>query len=1504
MSSIEDKDIAIIGSSFRLPEAKTDQELESLIYEGKKTSKIFTYEELIDSGIDKNLALNKNYVPVTCFLDGVDKFDAEFFGFSNREAEVMDPQYRLFFECAYEAMEIAGVCQDDKFNPLRVGTFATSGMALYSCRLMNNYFHNNVKTHSRVLDNFDPLQIVFLNDKDWLTTQLSYRLNLKGPSYSVQSACSSSLVALHLAIKSLRSNECDIAIVGASAIHSPLKSGYLYSEGSIFSPNGNCVPFSNEANGIIGGNGVSVIILKRLKESVECNDNILAVIKGSAINNDGSRKVSFTAPSIEGQKENIIAALQDANLNALDIDYVEAHGTATQLGDTIEIAAFTQAFECYTKQKQFCQIGSFKSNIGHLDTAAGMASIIKSLSILKNKLIPPIAGYKVVNPLIDLSKSPFIINAHTTPMKKLNRPATILVASLGAGGTNAHVILQEWKKVKKRKTSNNIDISINYNEDLFLPISAKNQNALSDYAKIYLSYLDSTENDIKDICYTAGTGRTHYKHRICLVGDTKESLKDLLSKYINENKNNFGVEKIQSLEQHSGLVFVFAGQGTQVSGMGRELFELHPVYKEAVEKCKNFFYAVTGKDLSRLLFKASEDELSLTENTQPALFAYQYGLYEVFKSIGVIPSAVIGHSSGEYLAAYVAGMLSFEDAFTLLIKRSIYMGELPKGGGMLAVFAKETIVLEILKENELDLTISVQNSAEALVLSGCFEAVEKAGNVFKRKEIYCQKLNVSHAFHSEFMRPAAVKLENAAKNVKISPAKIPIVSNVTGKFLKIKDVTPSYWGQHLLNQVRFHDGIKFLIEQNYQLFLEIGPKSVLTKFITQGFPNVFAISSQVQKYEIISLNQAIAKLYTKGIEIDWYSLLKNRNYNKIRLPTYPFQRKKYWLQHTNPNFGLEQSRGEIREDNIIYIQDWIESKMEKRFFEEIEKESFILICDSSNSIAQYFMRVFNEQKFFNSIIIDELKLKDNLLLTDMLRNIIRENINKKQWNIVYMPNQENGAVSTLSNSLVLLQVMQALSNEIKFHQLTIITFGAQYVEKIDQNISCESSTVWGFIRTAQLEFNEFKIFISDLDINEVENSTKNYLLDVLNINRQNQIVYRGNKRFVLKITTLEKIHNNKNFVQSNGCYLITGAFGGIGIFLANYLIKSGSNHLILVGRNKPKSDYEEVIKNWKKTNIKIDLIICDITNEKEFHLRLAEIIQSRKINGVFHLAGILEDKTICQMDPTSIEKVLKPKVEGVKALWASIKIFRPEFIVLFSSISEAVGSLGQANYAGANSYLNAFARNLKLSGVNAYSISWGPWKDVGMFAKTKHINNLKYFAIPVSAEEYFVSLNVIINGDCVCPIVAKLSNPEDFYSKIETFEDQEKKEKIFSIEAIKQQLKYEVSELLGKNSKDIGESTLFIELGVDSLMSILLTKKINTLYELSLSAVNLYNFPTIAKIACKIEEEFNKLNPLAEGNNFSKLTSNKFDGNTKIDEMGSDNINLLCEILNEIDLFE
>ena len=911
----QNTDIAVIGMSCRFPGAKNVDEFWQNLCDGVESISFFTDEEILASGIDPQLLNNPNYVKASPILEDIELFDAEFFGYSPKEAELIDPQQRLLLECAWESLENAG------YNPL---TYQGS-IALYAGASANTYLLNNVYPNRHQIDEHDNLQIVNLgsmagfqmtvaNDKDYLTTRVSYKLNLTGASVNIQTACSTSLVAIHMACQSLLAGECDMALAGGVSVHVPQKVGYLYRDGTILSPDGHCRAFDAGAQGTLFGSGAGIVVLKRLEDAIRDRDRIYAVIKGSAINNDGGTKVGYLAPNSDGQAKAIAEAIAISGIDAETISYIEAHGTGTILGDPIEFAALTQAFRTTTQKKGFCAIGSVKTNVGHLNIASGVTGFIKTVLSLYHKKLPASLHFEQPNPQIDFANSPFYVNTTLKEWETAGFPRRVGVNSLGIGGTNAHVILEEFhaetippaplikgggRREKKVERPSHL-----------LTLTARSEKALQELVERYKAFLESNpEVYLSDLCFTANTGRSHFEHRLGIVIESVAQLRQQLQAYL-IGKEISGLVSGQALSsQHPKLAFLFTGQGSQYVGMGRELYQTQPTFRAALDKCAEIVQPYLDKPLLEVLY--SDDwrinpKLDETAYTQPALFAIEYALYELWKSWGISPTAVIGHSVGEYVAACVAGVFSLEDGLKLIAARGRLMQQLPQDGSMVAVFASEEIVSAAIAPYQEQVNLAAINGWENLVISGKREAIETVVASLVTEGIETKPLNVSHAFHSPLMEPILAEFETVARQITYSPPRIELISNLTGEAIGEEIATPQYWCRHIRQPVRFAQSIETLHRLGYQAFVEIGAKptllgmarSILESKKTSDFflwlPSLRPGASDWQQ-----LLESLAQLCVRGVTVDWFGFDRDYSHYRIALPTYPFQRKRYWIE-ANP----------------------------------------------------------------------------------------------------------------------------------------------------------------------------------------------------------------------------------------------------------------------------------------------------------------------------------------------------------------------------------------------------------------------------------------------------------------------------------------------------------------------------------------------------------------------------------------------------------------------------
>ncbi|HEY3579059.1 MAG TPA: condensation domain-containing protein [Pyrinomonadaceae bacterium] len=893
--------IAIIGMAGRFPGARNLDEFWSNLKNGVESIAFFSDDEIEASGLDADLLKDSRLVKAAGVLDDVDLFAASFFGFSPREAEITDPQQRLFLECAWEALENAGY-DAEKYQGF-IGVYAGTSMNTYLLNLYSN---------AEIVNAIGPLQIGMANDKDFLSTRVSYKLNLKGPSLTVQTACSTSLVAVHLAAQSLLDGQCDMALAGGVSVTLPQKTGYLYQEGGIHSPDGHCRAFDANGGGFVKGNGVGVVILKRLEDAFEDRDNIYAIIRGSAINNDGSMKVGYTAPSELGQAEVIASALAIAGVGPETIGYIEAHGTATPIGDPIEIAALNRVFNANAKSR--CAIGSVKTNIGHLDAAAGVASLIKTVLALQHKSLPPSLNFAEPNPRIDFAER-FFVNDKLTEWNAAPRRAGI--SSFGIGGTNAHVVLEEAPFVEPSPAAKPLHL---------LVLSAKTETALEAATDNLMHYLvEHPESNLADVAYTLQLGRKEFAYRRAVTcRNAAEAVSAL------ERLDPRLVVTAVREDSEPAVVFMFSGQGTQYVNMGRELYQLEPVFREHFDRCCAAFAPHVGLDLRSVIYPreeetgAASEQLKQTYITQPALFAIEYALAKMWMSWGIRPSALIGHSIGEFVAACLAGVFTVEEVTRVVAARGRLMQQMPRGS-MLTVPLAEEELRRLLAGK--DLSLAVVNGPANCVVAGPSEAVEEFERELSDRLISCRTLETSHAFHSTMMEPVVEPFIAEVRRAKLQPPSIPLISNVTGEWATDEVTEPAYWGRHLREAVKFSQGASVLL-RGAHAFLEIGPGQSLSTLIRRqtGYSTQTVVASSLRHAQengsdVAHYQKSLGQLWASGVSVNWQALYEGEQRGRVALPSYPFERERYWVEanwagiFSTRAIATSERKSDLREKN-------------------------------------------------------------------------------------------------------------------------------------------------------------------------------------------------------------------------------------------------------------------------------------------------------------------------------------------------------------------------------------------------------------------------------------------------------------------------------------------------------------------------------------------------------------------------------------------------------------
>jgi natural product biosynthesis luciferase-like monooxygenase protein len=878
-------DVAVIGMSCRFPQAPNLQAFWELLRDGKDAvTEVpldhWDWRPFYDSDPD---AGDKTYSRWGGFLNDIDKFDPTFFNISPREARLMDPQQRIFLEVAWETCEHAGY-SPERLAEREVGVFV-------GCS--NNSYYHRIAHALTVADHAAGIG----NQNAIIANRVSFFLNLHGPSLLIDTMCSSSLVAVHLALQSLRQGECELALAGGVNILLSPEYYVAMSRMKAHSPDGRCKAFDHRANGIVFGEGAGAVLLKPLSSALADNDAIYAVIKGSAVNHGGQTN-GLTAPNPNAQARLISRALEMAGATADTISYVEAHGTGTSLGDPIEIEGLTKAFRQHTDRKQFCAIGSVKTNIGHLEPAAGISGLIKVILSMQQGQIPPTLHFEKANPLIPFEESPFRVNSElrSWETQSMRRAA---VSSFGIGGSNAHVVLEEAPSVSARVIEDTRPLRV-------LTLSAQSENALRQLAGRYAEHLaNHPAQDLRDICFTANTGRVHFAHRLAVTVETAERVVRQLRSFIaGEETNGLRYGQVQG-RRPPKVAFLFTGQGAQFAGMGRQLYQTEPTFRGALEHCDQLLRPHLKQPLLSVLYPEGEKATGLLGQTayaQPALFALEYALATLWRSWGIVPEAVLGHSVGEYAAACVAGVFSLDEGLRMMAGRGQLMQSLPGGGEMAAVFAPEERVREAIAGYADEVSVAAINTPEQVVISGPSDKVERVLVQLERDGVRTQRLDVSHAFHSLLMEPILDQFKQQAQQVVFHRPHLPLVSNLTGcVWQEGEKPDASYWRRHLREPVRFDAGVRALAAAGCELFIEIGPTPILLGMAATVLPGPtlrWLPSLRKGRDDWSQVSESVCALYLAGVEVDWMGFEGHYSHRRVPLPTYPFQRKRYWFEST------------------------------------------------------------------------------------------------------------------------------------------------------------------------------------------------------------------------------------------------------------------------------------------------------------------------------------------------------------------------------------------------------------------------------------------------------------------------------------------------------------------------------------------------------------------------------------------------------------------------------
>ncbi|WNG46592.1 acyltransferase domain-containing protein [Archangium minus] len=1305
--------IAIVGLSGRFPGARDLDTFWDNLRRGADARRTLTDAELEEAGVPRALRERPDWVRAAYVLDEATHFDAGLFGFSPREAELMDPQQRLFLECAQEALEHAG------YDPERF----KGAVSVFGSVSLSSYLIRALMRQPDMLDTVGSYGLMVANDKDYVATRVSHRLNLRGPSFTVQTACSSSLVAIHLACQSLLSGESDLALAGAASVSFPQTSGYLYQQGMILSPDGYCRAFDEQAQGTVRGAGAGIVVLKRLSDALRDRDTVHAVILGSAVNNDGSSKVGYTAPSVEGQTAVISEAMAIAGVEPEDIQYVEAHGTGTSIGDPIEVAALNQAFGGKRVGAKRCALGSLKANIGHLDAAAGVAGVVKTVLALKHRLIPPMAHFKRPNPRIDFDGGPFYVSAEARPWDGGGQTRRAGISSFGIGGTNAHLVLEE-APAPQQATASKKPWHV-------LTLSARSAAALDEATARLASHLEHhPEAALADVAYTLQAGRRTYEHRravLCRdVAEARAALGDARRALAGSGTN-----------LQRPVVFLFSGQGTQHVGMGRALYESEPVFRKHLDACADALKPHLGKDLREVLYPAQGGEetealLRRTELAQPALFAVEYALAKLWMYLGIEPEAMIGHSLGEYVAACLAGVFSLEDALKLVAVRGRLMQSLPSGA-MLSVHLPEAELTPLLPPGA---SLGAMNGPALQVVSGTEEAVSALEKALAGRGVEARRLHTSHAFHSAMMDPVLEAFTREVSSLRLSPPKLPYVSNLTGTWITAEQATdPNTWAKHLRQPVRFGEGAALLLGNPERVFLEVGPGHALGTLVRRSAPagtHPTVLTSLPQPRDAQDAAQhateTAARLWLAGAKIELAKLYGKEPRRRVQLPAYPFQRERYDLLKGGVA-PISLSKPPVAEDGSrveLSVPAWKRTAAAP-VAPSLQGQRW-LVLEGAGALCSRL----TERLRAGGADVVSVEASRQESLREQVERLRTESWTPDRIANLWPLSPEAGEELVLHG---LLDLARAIGPDVVNHSmaLSVVTCGAQDVTG-EEPLTPVRATAQGACRVLPLEYPGLRCRSIDVTLPQEGAGTDLWverLVAELASDGEPVVALRGPYRYTESFETVPAPATAAS-LKEGGVYLIAGGLGRVGLSLAEQLASAVRPKLVLLSRRALPAPEErdawlaghgaedlvsraiERVHALERAGAQVLVLRAELGDAGQVE-RALQAAESRfgPVDGVFFASG---DGGKAAMTPVSeatrevSAPVLRGRLTGLMNLAEALKGRRPAFVAVHSSLTAVLGGFGCAVLAAAHAGMDAFvAHQARVSGTRWYSVDWDVW---------------------------------------------------------------------------------------------------------------------------------------------------------------------------------------------------
>lgn len=1508
MENMTGLEVAVIGMAGRFPGANDIHAFWNNLANGVESITFFSDAELLEAGVDPQLIKNPDYVPAQGVLSDLEYFDAAFFGYTPREAELMDPQLRIMLECAVHAMEDAGYYAEKPDVP--IGLFAGATPNLY-WELLAAF-----SKKTRIIGEFAAEKLM---NKDYLCSQISHKLNLTGPSLALYTACSTSLVAIHMACQALLNGECEMALAGGiTTVPLPDKTGYLHSENMVWSGDGHTRAFDAQANGVVGGKGGGMVMLKRLEDAVNDRDSIYAIVKGSAINNDGQRKPGFTAPSVEGQSEVIQTALHLAEVEASSISYLETHGSATVVGDPVEVAALKAVFGA--AEHPYCGIGSVKTNIGHLDCGAGVASFIKTVLALKQRQIPPSLNFKTPNPELGLPQSPFYVNTQLKEWPTAQLPLRAGVSSFGIGGTNAHVVLEAMPELTEPLPTATHQL---------LLLSAQTPAALESHIQnLKNHFIANPTLNLTDVAYTLRAGRRAFKHRARVVCDQISMAVEAFSTPDSPLLRTGSV-----LADQVKVIFMFGGQGGQYVNMGRDLYENEPFFREEMDRCFALVHRMTGKDLKSILYPAVpdnhlEEALNRTEVTQVVVFIFEFALAKLLLDWGIQPYAMMGYSFGELVAACISGVFTLENALEMVALRGSLMQQLPPGK-MLSVPLQERDLIPLLLPN---ISIAVVND-QSCIVSGPQEAITTFQNQLKKKRLMCIPVNVQHAAHSPEMAPILETFRSKVSQFTLQKPSIPWISNVTGTWIQEAEaMDPGYWANHMRATVRFGDGITKLAEIPNSIFVEIAPGRDLSTMIFRHISHeprkrIVNLVRHKQKEALDSryLRNRLGDLWLAGVPIGEKLFSGEGQASRVHLPTYPFQRQRFWIDEVPSELGLRQvvEKGKNRlanTDEYYSTPIWKPAGSKASNVDFLPKGSKVLIFQDQKGLGEKVAANLKrngysivtvkagsvDQEDSNpdcytidpTLPADYLRLFKDLLAKDQMPSVILH-----LW-------QVTGAQPTS-----LTESAFSAATELGYFSLTHIarTIGTlEYNQdlRIDvctdhmQEVGGEGilhpikATLLGPIKVIPKEYGNISCRSIDLCLSPTGGEVPAKLVQQLTEavpqpGKERVIAFRGRYQFWQSFERIVPPPLSESKEEAQDVYLITGGLGGTGLALAEHLSQTKKGKLMLVGRSKfplketwnhwltehdPADSVSQSIRriqSMEANGTEVRVGCANVAHPEEVAKVLSEITEKMgSLKGVIHAAGLPDGSLLQRREKQDSTAIFEAKILGTQVLRDALTQERLDFVVLFSSLSALFGAPGQVGYCAANSFLDAYARNWgHESNANIFSVNWDRWQGTGIAkiaeAQHKRITQTTLeggISSTEAVEAFDRMLEMGLPQIAFTPEEVNLlvTQPD----QLEAFSNYGTEDSNSAVSNLYDRPQLDVEYLAPRNERELALANIwqeflgikklgvhddFFALGVDSLMIITIASRIRRALQVNIPITVFFSRPTIEALANYIE---------------------------------------------------